>query len=190
MNAQSVVALFLACIAVGSVNVRAQNTSSQNTPPAPIPTLVVYKNPQYGFCFPLPADWKGYNIISETWSGTVLDTQDGHVLDTHKKESGPQLLIRNPKWTKDDPWQDIPIMIFTPSQWKLAEAGNLAVSAAPIGPAKLGENKNYIFALPPRWIGFTDAEGQDELMTLIYQNPNPFEAPCGHKSTRPIEHLP
>jgi len=158
----------------------AQDASSQSSAPAPIPTPIVYHNTHYGFCFLLPADWKGYTIVSEKWSGTVLDTQ--------KTESGPQLLIRHPKWTKDDRWQDIPIMIFTPSQWKIVAADNMAVSAAPIGPAQLGQNKSYVFALPPRWIGFTDAEGTDEVQTLI--NQNPFQAPCGHKSTQPIENLP
>jgi len=38
-------------------------------------------------------------------------------------------------------------MIFTPSQWKLVAAENMAVSAAPIGPAELGQNKNYVFAI-------------------------------------------
>jgi len=154
--------------------------ASAQPAPAPIPTPVVYNNTQYGFCFLLPADWKGYTIVADKWSGTVLDTG--------QKESGPQLLIRNPKWTEADPWQDIPIMIFTPSQWKIVAADNMAVSAAPIGPAELGQNESYVFALPPRWIGFTDAEGTDEVRTLM--NQNPFQAPCGHKSTQPVTNLP
>ena len=42
------------------------------------------------------------------------------------------------------------------------EQEKLAVSAAPIGPSKLGENARFVFALPPRWIGFADTLGQDE----------------------------
>lgn len=147
---------------------------------APIPTPVVYHNTKYGFCFLLPADWKGYTIVTQNWSGTVLDTQ--------KKEIGPQLLIRNPKWTEADPWQDIPIMIFTPDQWKIVAAENMAVSAAPIGPSLLGQNKSYAFALPPRWIGFTDDKGQDELQPLMSQTP--FQLPCGHKSATPLANVP
>jgi hypothetical protein len=79
-------------------------------------------------------------------------------------------------------------MIFTPSQWKIVAADNMAVSAAPIGPAELGSNKSYVFALPPRWIGFYDVKGIDEVQTLM--NQNPFQAPCGHTSTQPIENLP
>lgn len=170
--------LLLACAAMAPA--LAQVASSQSPAPTPLPTPIVYKNVQFGFCFLLPADWQGYTIVTQKWSGTVLDTQ--------KKESGPELLIRNPRWTRGAPWQDIPIMIFTPSQWKLVAADNLAVSAAPIGPAKLGQNKSYAFALPPRWIGFTDDQGQDELETLMSQLP--FQAPCGHKSTQPIENQP
>ena len=177
MKSHSVLAILLACAAMAPA--LAQGASPQSAP-APIPTPIVYHNTRYGFCFLLPADWKGYTIVTEKWSGTVLDTE--------KTESGPQLLIRNPKWTKDDPWQDIPIMIFTPSQWKLAAADNLAVSAAPIGPAELGQSKSYVFALPPRWIGFTDAAGTDEVQTLM--NQNPFQVPCGHTSTQPVTNLP
>lgn len=149
--------------------------TSAQTAPVPLPTPIVYHNLQYGFCFLLPADWKGYTIVVDQWSGNVLDKP--------QKESGPQLLIRHPKWTKADPWQDIPIMIFTPSQWKIVAADNMAVSAAPIGPAELGQNQNYVFALPPRWIGFYDVKGIDEVQTLM--NQNPFQSPCGHRNTLP-----
>jgi hypothetical protein len=180
MKSNLVAVFLLACAAWTPTAGLAQNANSPSTAAAPIPTPIVYRNPQYGFCFLLPADWKGYAIVAQNWSGMVLDTQ--------KKESGPQLLIRNPNWTAADPWQDIPIMIFTPSQWKIVAAENMAVSAAPIGPAELGRNKSYIFALPPRWIGFTDDKGQDELQTLMSQIP--FQAPCGHKSAAPAANVP
>jgi len=176
MKSKLVPAILLACAAIAP----ALAASPQNSAPAPVPTPIVYHNTHYGFCFLLPADWKGYTIVTEKWRGAVLDSQ--------KTESGPQLLIRNPKWTKADPWQDIPIMIFTPSQWQIVAADNLAVSAAPIGPSELGRNKSYVFALPPRWIGFADAKGTDEVQTLM--NQNPFQAPCGHKSTQPAANHP
>lgn len=178
MKSKLVPAILLACAVVAAAI--AQDASSQSAVPAPIATPIVYHNAQYSFCFLLPADWKGYTIVAQKWIGSVLDTG--------QKESGPQLLIRHPQWTADNPWQDIPIMIFTPSQWKIAAADNMAVSAAPIGPAELGQNKSYVFALPPRWIGFTDAKGTDEVQTLM--NQNPFEAPCGRKSTQPVANLP
>jgi hypothetical protein len=180
MKCHLVIAVMVACTAIAPALAHAQDSSAQNPGPAPIATPVVYHNSEYGFCFLLPADWKGYTIVPEKWNGTVLDTQ--------KTESGPQLLIRNPQWTESNPWQDIPIMIFTASQWKLVAAEKMAVSAAPIGPSELGSNKNYIFALPPRWIGFTDAQGQDEVQALM--NQNPLQSPCGHASTQPVQNLP
>ena len=175
MKARSVHALLLVCAATSSAVAQAQDANHQIAAPVSIATPVVYHDSQYGFCFLLPADWEGYTIVTETWSGTILDSQ--------KPEHGPRFLIRNPKWTEGDPWQDIPIMIFTPSQWKIIEADNMAVSAAPIGPSKLGESEIYVFALPPRWIGFTDAEGQDEVQALMSQSP--FQAPCGVSKAQP-----
>jgi hypothetical protein len=170
-----VLSILLACAVMTPACAKAQAAPAQTSGPAAISTPLLYRDIQYGFCFRLPADWKGYTIVAEKWNGTVLDT--------NQKESGPQLLIRNPKWTQDDPWQDIPIMIFTPRQWKIVEADNLAVSAAPIGPSELGRNSRYIFALPPRWIGFADANGMDEVQSLISQHP--FQTPCAKSKPQP-----
>ena len=185
MRSRAFFAVLFACAlapAVASV----QGANAQTSTPAPIPTPIVYHNTQYGFCFLLPADWKGYTIVTEKWHGTMLDGPNAG----KQTESGPQLLIRNPRWTEADPWQDIPIMVFTPRQWKLAGGVNaeMAVSAAPIGPAELAGNKHFVFALPPRWIGFTDAKGQDEVQSLIDQRS--LEAPCGHKSVQSAGNLP
>jgi len=106
--------------------------------------------------------WKGYSVIQQTW--------EGHAIDNYQKTySGPLILIRNPKWSQNAPWQDIPVMVFTPDVWEMVKGPNatVAVSAAPIGPSRLGENKNYVFALPPRWIGFTDNLGQGEAQEII-----------------------
>ncbi|MDO8559201.1 MAG: hypothetical protein Q7R84_02610 [bacterium] len=120
----------------------------------------MYKNEEYGFEIALPDSWKGYSIIMESWTGYTLD-------DEHKQFQGPEIHIRNPKWTKSQPWQDIPVMVFAKEEWGLIKADKLGVSAAPIGPRKLGENQKYGFALPPRWIGFTDALGQDEAEKIV-----------------------
>ena len=186
MKTHSALCCLLACAATVPATLLAQNTPSPASSPTSIPTPLVYRNLQYGFCFRLPADWKGYTIVTQQWSGTMLTGPDAG----KQTENGPQLLIRNPKWTEGDPYKDIPIMVFTPSQWKLADGANadMAVSAAPIGPAELGQNKSYVFALPPRWIGFYDVKGIDEVQALM--NQNPFEAPCGHKSTQPDKNVP
>jgi len=121
---------------------------------------MIYKNNEYGFELTLPKSWLGYLVVKEAWQGRVIDTGE-------QKYSGPEILVRNPNWTEQQKWQDIPIMIFTKDEWNLISQEKLAVSAAPIGPQKLGETANYIFALPPRWVGFTDALGQDEAQEIV-----------------------
>jgi hypothetical protein len=53
-------------------------------------------------------------------------------------------------------------MVFTRDEWPLVDQQKIGVSAAPISPSKLGENAKFVFALPPRWIGFVGTLGQDE----------------------------
>lgn len=166
--------LFLvAYAAIQPPSARAQTAPAQAPKVAAAQAVIVYRNNVYGFCFVLPETWKGYTIVPEQW--------DGNLLSSGQAVHGPQLLIRNPKWTAANPYQDIPIMVFTPAQWKQVENVDMAVSAAPIGPQELGHNSKYVFALPPRWIGFTDTLGQDELNTWMQQNR--LQAPCGSKPT-------
>jgi len=167
MKAHSVLVLLVACAAILPAIAQEQNRVSQKSAQIPVAPPSFYHNIDYGFCLRLPGGW-GYYVVDETWSATAFDI--------HKTESGPELIIRNREWSADDPWQDIPIMIFTPRQWKLVESQKLVVSAAPIEPSELGRTKNYVFALPPRWIGFTNADGQDAVRALMSQHP--FKAPC------------
>ena len=121
-------------------------------------STVEYKNSEYGFSLSLPATWKGYTVEKESWGGSYLDRiSDGPM------EFGPQIIIKNPKGEK---WQFVSIMVFTPEQWQLVVEEKLGVSAAPIGPSKLGQNAKYVFVLPPRWVGFTDLLGQEEALAI------------------------
>ena len=99
-------------------------------------SAVEYRNEQYGFEMTFPSDWKGYSVVSGTWQGRTQDEQ-GETTGTY---TGPEIILRHPQWTADAPWQDIPVMVFTHDEWALVEQEHLAVSAAPIGPSKLGEN--------------------------------------------------
>jgi hypothetical protein len=169
----------LACAIVPLAWAVAQSASAQSPEPAAIPTTLVYGNTQYSFCFLLPESWKGYKIVPKTWRGTILSS--GQIVH------GPQLLIRHPGWTQANPYEDIPIMVFTPEQWKQVEKVEMSVSAAPIGPAELGHNSHYVFALPPRY-NFDALTGWQEVDELI--NQHSLQAPCGNKSTEPISSLP
>ena len=119
-----------------------------------------YNNTEYGFSFTLPASWQGYSIVTLNWEGNMIDVQNGG------KVEGPEILIRHPSWTAGNPRQDIPIMIFTFSQWDLVQQEKLSLGAAPIGPSELGRNTKYIFALPARY-NFAFPVGFEEVQQII-----------------------
>jgi len=121
-----------------------------------------YKNNEYGFTMVFPDSWKGYTIEKSTWQGW---RNDG--LGEIRNYSDIKLIFKNPQTTVKEQWQDIPIMVFTSDVWQLVSEGKISVSAAPIGPAKIGENSKYIFATPPRWYGFTDAIGFREAVDIV-----------------------
>ncbi|MFZ0770009.1 MAG: hypothetical protein WCA49_05805 [Candidatus Sulfotelmatobacter sp.] len=140
--------------------------AEQKPPAGPSAEAVVYKNTRYGFSFSLPEGWKGYTILTSSWEGG--DPEKGVV------ERGPVISMRHPRWTKENPRQDIPIMIFTVAQWASIERGDLSVSAAGFGPSELGRNRKYVFALPPRF-NEGDVAGVEEVNQILQHDPlRPF----------------
>ena len=127
-------------------------------------TQLEYRNTKYGFAFSLPISWKGYTIIDNTWEGSLIDNSN------NPKITGPEILIRHPLWLSENPRQDIPIMVFTFSQWDLVEQEKISVSAAPIGPSEIGRNSKYIFALPARY-NFAFLTGFEEVAKIIDTKP-------------------
>ena len=85
-------------------------------------------------------------------------------------ETGPKLLIRNPQWTENVHYEDIPVLVFTIAQWNAYKAEDFAVSAAPILASELGRNNKYVFALPPRW-DYDYSKGYQEAQSIIKSNP-------------------
>ena len=137
----------------------------QGPPPSPktLKTPLVYRNVEYGFCLPLPTDWVGFKVLTERWSGGLSGDK-----------SGPKFIIRNPRWTEEQPYQDIPILVFTPAQWRAVDSGEFNVSPAPYGPSEVGRNRKYVFAVPPRFTGYDDAIGVKEALQAL----DHFQAPC------------
>src|SRR5450756_2378554 len=131
-------------------------------------THIEYQNDQYGFSFSLPESWKGYSIVTDKWDGTV-NTDTGPTGDTPVIQ-GPLIFIRNPAWTAQKPYQDIPVMVFTLSQWDLLLRGTFLVSAAPINPSRLGFNAKYVFALPARY-NYAFPIGYEEVDKILQNNP-------------------
>jgi hypothetical protein len=133
----------------------------------PINQTTTYENNEYGFKITIPDSWKGYSVVESSWDGWLIDT------DTHY--NGVTLILENPKLVSENNFRGIPIMIITPDIWKLISEEKIAVSAAPIGPAKIGQNEKYIFATPPRYIGFADDLSSQQI-NEVYEIVKTFKA--------------
>ncbi len=137
------------------------NTVYIGTQPA-----VSYQNTVYGFRFSLPDSWRSFTIINGQWQGTALSgSQAGNVV-----ASGPLISIRHPLWTKEAARQDIPIMVFTYSQWNAVQKEEISLGAAPIGPSELGRNSRYVFALPARY-NYAFFPGYEEVQDILDGKP-------------------
>jgi hypothetical protein len=123
---------------------------------------VEYTNTKYGFRFSLPSGWKGYTVVTEQWEAS--DTQKGVV------ERGPMVYIRPPDVTKENPRQDIPIMVFTLTQWESVEHGDYFVGGAAIVPGELGRNRKYAFAVSRR-VEDSELAGAKEVNEILQQHP-------------------
>lgn len=136
--------------------------------------FTIYKNMEYGFEFSLPKSWENYQIINGEWEGLAIGS------DGNEKvvQSGPIISLRHPEWASDSPRQDIPIMIFTLSQWTALQQQEFHIGAAPIGPKELGRNSKYVFALPARY-NFAFPKGYEEVEDILEGNPLvPIEGYC------------
>ncbi len=140
-------------------------TATSSNQVATSSNAVEYVNTQYGFRFVLPEDWKGYSIVASTWEGYAIGP-NGDV----PSERGPEISIRNPKWTQKKPYQDIPIMIFTLAQWDETQRDKFHIGAAPINPLKLNFNARYVFALPARY-NYAFPAGFEEVDKIISGHP-------------------
>jgi hypothetical protein len=158
--------LCVAFLATAAASIAAQTTPAPANASAP---SIVYVNQQYGFSLRLPASWKGYTIIQNTWEGD-WEGNAGHGHSEHDPFHGPKIVIRHPLWTKDNPREDIPIEIFTVPIWQQVDNGDIITSAAPFGPGELGRNKQYVFALPPRF-SFDELEGVEEVRQITEKDP-------------------
>ena len=123
----------------------------------------IYKNPQYGFTFTLPDTWQGYTIVSEKWEGLAIGSEE-------ITATGPEISIRHPQWTKENPRQDIPIMIFTLAQWQDLQQEKFHIGAAPMGPSELGRSDKFVFALPARY-NYAFPTGYEEVENILAAKP-------------------
>lgn len=127
---------------------------------------LTYTNKEYGFTFALPQDFEGYTILNEEWEGTDIK----NTASKARVFKGPQITIRDLRWTSQVPRQDIPIMILTVDQWNQLQNGEFSIGAAPVNPSELGQNSKYVFALPARY-NYAFPEGYEEVQTILDGSP-------------------
>lgn len=127
----------------------------------------VYENSQYGFSFVLPESWSNFAVVIDKWEGLSIGGDE--IIAT-----GAIINLRHPLWTTQNPRQDIPIMVLTLDQWELLMNHEFHVGAAPIGPRKIGQNSEYVFAIPARY-NYAFPPGFEEVDQILDNCPlNPF----------------
>jgi prepilin-type N-terminal cleavage/methylation domain-containing protein len=161
------------------------NQKNISIPPVQVKDSIDYVNNQYGFRFFLPQDWKGYSIVTGTWSGDTI-SQSGQAQVASLQ--GPMISIRNPLWTVQSPYQDIPIMVFTLAQWSNLQQGKFHIGAAPINPSQLGSNTSYVFALPARY-NYAYPAGWQEVDQILKDYPLQIFTPTNSNLTTTSVHI-
>ncbi|HAU31921.1 MAG: hypothetical protein XD78_1438 [Desulfotomaculum sp. 46_296] len=107
-------------------------------------------------------------MVNSEWTGLAVG-------GSQPVETGKLISIRHPQWTEQKPRQDIPIMIFTTSQWNSLQKGDFHIGAAPMGPSELARNTSYVFALPARY-NYAFPSGYEEVEKILAAKPlKPFE---------------
>jgi hypothetical protein len=167
MVAFTAILVLVGCASQGGNTVTASETPTTSVTPtptaSPLTDSITYTNAKYGFTFTLPKSWKGFSIVKGKWEGN--DVKSGAITET-----GPMISIRHPLWKATNVRQDIPIFVFTTTQWNSLTASTFHIGAAPIPPSELGHNSNYVFALPARY-NFAFPTGFEEVQKILDGNP-------------------
>jgi len=117
----STIAALLTC-GCGRVNLPARSSDAP----------VLYHNEQHDFTFSLPASWQGYSVLAQQWEGHAAP------------ESGPMIILRHPQWKASDPYQDIPILVFTRNQWEANRGAAFGIGAGGF-EEEIRHNPKYVF---------------------------------------------
>ena len=130
---------------------------SLDAPEHPCRLPLHYHEAQYGLTFNLPASWQGYSVIIQKWDGypSTID-------------HGPIIMLRHPQWRAAKPYQDIPIMVFTRSQWEAQEQGKFFPYAGGV-ISEMWHNRKYVFGVYSRYNAYDEVRGWKEADDIINQ---------------------
>lgn len=140
-----------------------------------------YYNAQYDFTFFLPANWRGHSVLIQQWDAPL------HSVDNQTevgRERGPIIVLRNPQWKVNDHYQDIPILVFTRSQWVACEGQQRFFPYACGLIGELWHNPEYVFGMWTRYEdldiqnnGGAEVKGVEEARDIIERNRAANEMP-------------
>lgn len=150
----------------------ATGCSSLKTAKRPDDLPIRYRNEQYNLTFYLPASWRDYTVLTEPFNVSLYSTN-------YQNEIGAEHLqmitLRNPQWTTNGPYKDIPITVYTYKQWDEEQQERLATHAGGF-IIELWHNKRYVFGLPNRYYivendnNGKELKGVEEAADIIRQN--------------------
>lgn len=137
----------LQTLAVASLLVTACSRLNTLHQPAGLP--VRYANAQCGLTISLPSNWRAFQVSVQQWQGeTYLASSDRTVVIEH----GPLITLRHPKWQPNAPYQHIPVLVFTRSQWDSLHQGKFWPSLYAGGfMEELWHNQRNVFAISSRY---------------------------------------
>jgi len=131
----------------------------------PVDLPLRYHNAEYGLTFFLPANWKGYSVLIQEWNAELHSADYQNVIGD---EHGPIIVLRNPKWTTGEPYQDIPILVFTRSQWDAVIPQRLFVGAGG-SEYEISHSAKYVFGINSRH-NWGELKGWEETGKIVQQN--------------------
>ena len=137
-----------------------------NAPTHPSALPLCYHNKEYALVFFLPASWQGYSVLLQQWEGISYSPAKDATAVTAQ---GPMIVLRNPQWKADDPYQDIPIMVFTRSQWDSNKQGRFGIGAGGFDE-EMWHNQKYVFGMSSRYNAADDVKGWKEVADIVEQN--------------------
>lgn len=125
---------------------------------------LVYRNAEFGLMFYLPDTWRGYSVPVQQWQGHEYVPARDEVVAT---DNGPIIVLRHPHWQASDRYQDIPISVFTRSQWETHHAGTIGAGGVDL---EVGHNAKFVFAVHSRFNADDSINGWKEATEIVERN--------------------
>jgi hypothetical protein len=101
----------------------------------------------------------------QQWSADLESADYQKVTGT---EHGPIIVLRNPQWKASESYQDIPILVFTHSQWDAVIPQRLFVGAGGI-EYEISHSAKFVFGINSRH-NWGELKGWEETGKIVQQN--------------------